>query len=169
MPRVHLPALLLLLAGVAATVRAASVSVGDEAPAFTLADRDGGRVALAELRGHVVCLDFWATWCASCKAALPELDAMARRAGYEDVRFVAVNIDRDHALAAKFLAQHLPSPVLTMLHDPGGSVLARYGAGGMPALYLIDRDGVVRHVESGYTTEALPRVERTLSSMRAPR
>lgn len=60
----------LLLACPAAMVRADSVRVGDRVPEFSLALRDGGTVATPDLRGKVVCLDFWATWCATCKAAL---------------------------------------------------------------------------------------------------
>lgn len=148
---------------------AAGLAVGDPAPAFTLADRDGGRVALGELRGRVVCLDFWATWCATCKAALPALDALARRPGFEDVRFLAVNIDRDGDVADRFVAQNLPDAKLTLLSDRGGALLARFGAEGMPALYLIDREGIVRHVEAGYETAALTRVERVLDSLVTPR
>jgi thiol-disulfide isomerase/thioredoxin len=158
--------LVLLLA--VSPLRADTVRVGDAAPAFTLAARDGGQVTLADLRGHVVCLDFWATWCATCKAALPALDALARRSGFEDVRFLAVNVDRDAALADRWVAQNLPDPKLALLHDGGGALLARLGADGMPALYLIDRDGIVRHVEAGYDTAALPGVERVLATLVAP-
>jgi thiol-disulfide isomerase/thioredoxin len=162
-------ALALLLAVISVAARAADVAVGDPAPAFTLPDRDGRPVALSDLRGHVVCLDFWATWCATCKTALPALDALARRPGFEDVRFVAVNIDREGELADRFLAQNLPGAKMTILRDGGGGLLARFGAEGMPALYLIDRDGVVRHVEAGYETAALTRVEHVLDALVGPR
>ena len=166
MLRAAVLALVLFVPGAAAL--AAGVAVGDPAPAFTLSDRDGRPLTLSDLRGHVVCLDFWATWCATCKSALPALDGLARRPGFEDVRFLAVNIDRDAALADRFLEQNLPGARLTVLRD-GNALLARYGADGMPALYLIDRDGVVRHVEAGYETTALGRVERVLDSLAAPR
>jgi len=158
-----------VLCGSGAAVLAAGIAVGDAAPSFTLADRDGKPVALSELRGHVVCLDFWATWCATCKTALPALDALARRPGFEDVRFLAVNIDRDGEPADRFLAQNLPDARLTLLRDGGGALLARFGADGMPALYLIDQGGIVRHVEAGYETAALTRVERALDALVGPR
>jgi thiol-disulfide isomerase/thioredoxin len=154
---------------VAAAAHADTVRVGNPAPPFSLASRDGGTVSLVDLRGRVVCLDFWATWCATCKAALPALDALARRPGFEDVRFLAVNVDHDRALADRWVAQNLPDAKLTMLRDGGGALLSRFGAGGMPALYVIDRDGVVRHVEAGYETAALEQVELVLRSLVAPR
>ena len=161
--------LLALVLAVAAPLRADTVRAGDPAPAFSLASRDGGTVALSDLRGMVVCLDFWATWCATCKAALPALDALARRPGLEGVRFLAVNVDREGETADRWLAQHLPSPRLTMLRDGGGALLARFGAAGMPALYVIDREGVVRHVEAGYETAALKQVEMALDALVTPR
>ena len=160
--------LAILALALAATVRADTVRVGDQAPAFSLTSRDGGTVASSELRGKIVCLDFWATWCATCKAALPALDALARRPGFEDVRFLAVNVDRDGELADKWLAQNLPGAKVTVLRDDGGSLLARFGAAGMPALYVIDREGVVRHVEAGYQTAALKQVETALDALIAP-
>jgi len=161
--------LALALAVSAGGALADGVGVGDSAPAFTLPKAAGGELALADLRGKVVCLDFWATWCATCKAALPALDALARRGGFEDVRFLAVNIDRDGKLPDRFVVERLADTKMTLLRDDGGVLLARYGAEGMPALYVIDRDGVVRHVEAGYETAALQQVERVLDSLIAPR
>jgi cytochrome c biogenesis protein CcmG/thiol:disulfide interchange protein DsbE len=157
--------LAVVLAVRAVSAHAASVAVGDPAPAFSLTGRDGRPVALADLRGRVVCLDFWATWCATCKTALPALDALARRPGFENVRFLAVNIDREAEPSERFVAQNLPGTKLTLLRDAGGALLARFGADGMPALYLIDERGVVRHVEAGYETSALTRVERVLDGL----
>jgi len=159
----------LLLACSTAVVRADTVRVGDRVPEFSLASKDGGTVATADLRGKVVCLDFWATWCATCKAALPALDALARRPGFENVRFLAVNVDRDGEVADRWLAQNLPGAKMTVLRDDGGALLARFGAAGMPALYVIDRDGVVRHVEAGYETAALKQVESAIDALVAPR
>ena len=157
-------ALLVFALALAGPAHADSVRIGDPAPAFSLPSWKGAPVALSDLRGSVVCLDFWATWCATCKAALPALDALARRAGFEDVRFIAVNIDRDGEVADRYVAERLAETRLTLLRD-GGGTLSRYGADGMPALYLIDRDGVVRLVEAGYETTALTRVERALDDL----
>src|SRR5262245_56049808 len=70
-------ALVLLL--VPRSTLAGELRAGDTAPSFTLPAFDGQRVSLADLRGRVVCLDFWASWCATCRTALPALDALARR------------------------------------------------------------------------------------------
>jgi thiol-disulfide isomerase/thioredoxin len=147
-------------------VHAAGVRAGDPAPGFTLPDWEGRRVALADFRGKPVCIDFWASWCTSCKAALPALDALARRHGA--VAFLAVNVDRDRDAAERFLTEHLPTHALVLLRDPTSTVLSRYGAAGMPALYLVDSDGVVRLAEGGYGPEGLDRLERTLGALAPP-
>lgn len=158
--------LLVVLVLLASPVRAGR-QAGAPAPDFTLLDRDGRRVAFADLRGKVVCLDFWASWCAACKSALPALDAMARRHEQDGLVVVGVNIDGGRADADRFLSEHLPAPALRVLYDPGGSVLARFAPAGMPALYLIDRSGTVRLAHSGYDVRGLDAVERAAAGLLA--
>lgn len=141
---------------------AGQVGVEERAPAFTLEDWQGRPVSLDSLRGKVVCLDFWASWCATCMQALPALDAIARRHQSAGLAVLAINIDEDRSKADRFLAARLPDPSVTLLRDPGGRLFARYGADGMPALYLIDAAGVVRLAESGYSPDRLELVEWTL-------
>lgn len=148
---------------------AGQAGVGDRAPAFTIDDWQGHSVSLASFRGKIVCVDFWASWCVACMQALPALDAIGRHHRSAGLEILAVNIDEDRAKADRFLAERLREPSVTPLRDPGGNLLARFGAEGMPALYLIDRDGVVRLVESGYSPDHLDRVERTIAELlRAP-
>lgn len=144
---------------------AGQVGVGYRAPAFTLEDWEGHPVSLVSFRGKVVCVDFWASWCVACTQALPALDAIGRRHRSAGLEILAVNIDEDRAKADRFLAERLREPSLTPLRDPGGNLLARFGAKGMPALYLIDRDGVVRLVDSGYSPDQLDLVERKLAEL----
>ena len=143
--------------------RAATVDVGEGVPDVTLRDWHGGRAAISERRGRVVLIDFWASWCAMCRTALPALDAIARR--HPSVDVLAVSIDGDRGAAERFLAERLPDTAMTLLHDPDGDVFARFGASGMPALYLIDAEGVVRLVESGYVPDRLADVERELERL----
>jgi cytochrome c biogenesis protein CcmG/thiol:disulfide interchange protein DsbE len=159
---------LLVLLFTAGLAHAGAVGVGDPAPGITLSDRDGRPVALEALRGGPVLIDFWATWCGACKRALPALDAIARRHAGAGLRTLAVNIDQSPESAERFLAEHLPGASMTLLHDPGGTLLRRWGAGGMPALYLVDAEGVIRLVETGYAPERLDAVERAVRALLAP-
>jgi thiol-disulfide isomerase/thioredoxin len=153
---------LLVLAGPA---EARAVRAGDIVPEMTLADLEGGAVALASLRGKVVIVDFWATWCAPCATALPALDAIARRHAGRDLAVLAVSIDRDRARAARYLAERLPATAMTVLHDPRGGALARFGAATMPALYVVDRGGIVRLVTAGYEAGEIEPVGRTVEEL----
>src|SRR5262249_50545426 len=148
----------LALALVPATARAGSIQVGDRAPAFTLPAWNGGSVALESLRGRTVCVDFWASWCAPCRTALPALDAVPRPHPHRTL--VSAGIHRRRAAADRSLAERLPGgTVMTLVHDPGGALLSRFGASGMPALYVIDPTGTVRLVESGWTNDRLAEIE----------
>jgi thiol-disulfide isomerase/thioredoxin len=153
---------LLLLATVlvARLASAGTIGVGDRLPPFTLTTWDGTRLASSELAGKPVILDFWASWCMPCRTALPAIDAVARRLHDRGVVVLAVNVDRDRAKADAWLAERMPDRRLILAHDPEGALLARCGAGGMPAVYVVDRDGVVRFAESGYALDRVAAIER---------
>jgi thiol-disulfide isomerase/thioredoxin len=141
----------------------AKVTVGDTVPAVNLVNWDGQSVNLADLRGKVVVIDFWASWCGVCRQALPALDAIGQRFAKSGVVVVGINIDRTGAMADRFLAEHLPAPTMLLLRDPEAEVLARFGADGMPAIYVVDPNGIVRLAESGYAPERLTAVENVVA------
>jgi thiol-disulfide isomerase/thioredoxin len=131
---------------------------GRPAPDFTLARIDGGpRVALGELRGQVVVVEFWATWCRPCLEALPHLDLATRRWG-DRVVVLAVNVD-DRQRAAALFADAGYRPVL--LADDGETA-ERYGVHSLPHTVVIDAAGVVRAV-TGRPADAIAAVERLLA------
>lgn len=154
-------AALLLVSATALPVHA-TVAVGDALPAAIVRDWQGQPVNLADLRGNVVVIDFWASWCAVCRQALPSLDAIAQRYVGAPVVFVGINIDKARPPADRFLAAYMPATTLRLLHDPDGAVLARFGAEGMPAIYVVDPQGIVRFAESGYAPERLTAVDHVV-------
>ncbi len=131
----------------------AAVDVGQTAPAFELPRVSGeGRVSLASLRGKVVVIDFWASWCQPCIRAFPELDQIQQRYGSRGVQVLAVSIDDEVASARRALGSE--SHQFTALHDPGMSMAGRYGIGGaLPATVIVDREGTVRFVRTGGAVE----------------
>ncbi|MBK9030388.1 MAG: TlpA family protein disulfide reductase [Myxococcales bacterium] len=121
---------------------------GQPAPDFALprieaAGRDGPPVALSTLRGRVVVVEFWATWCEPCLLSLPHLDAAARRWG-DRVVVVAVNVD-DRAKARALFDQRRYQMVLAADDD---TTSERYGVHQLPHAVVIDRAGVVAAVAS---------------------
>jgi len=129
----------------------AAVQVGDPAPGVdlpVLSAADPDRASLSALRGKVVYLDFWASWCGPCRISFPQLDALHDELGGRGFEVLAVGVDASEADARAFLAE-LPVSYPVVL-DSEGSAPARYGILGMPTGYLIDREGVVRLVHQGY-------------------
>lgn len=125
---------------------------GDRAPDFSLRDLRGRAVKLSALRGKVVVLDFWASWCAPCKKELPALDVLAKRWASEkkDVVVLTVNIDKDRANAEKFLRSAKISPAVRVALDPAGNAAGKYELPTMPTSFVLDKHGIVRHVHAGY-------------------
>jgi thiol-disulfide isomerase/thioredoxin len=148
---------------------ASSLGVGDRLPTFAVTAWDGKPLASADLAGKVVVVDFWASWCATCRQALPALDDMARRTAGQGVVVLAVNVDRDRAAAEAWLAERLPTRHVTLAHDDGGALMSRLGASGMPAVYVVDHTGVVRFVESGYAPERVRAIEDAIDAAIAAR
>lgn len=132
----------------AALVAQAEPGVGAPAPDFTLPSRDGDSVRLADLRGDVVLVNFWATWCPPCRQEMPLLDQLHARYAPLGFSLLGVNVEQDSALAEQFLAE---VPVgFPILLDPEERVSELYGVPAMPTTVLIDRSGTVRFVHYGY-------------------
>jgi thiol-disulfide isomerase/thioredoxin len=126
---------------------------GEPAPVFALPDVDHAQtLSLDGLRGQVVVLDFWATWCPPCVAMLPVMDGLHTRWASHGVAFLGVNSDGGGATLAEiraFLASHhIPYPVVV----DDGSVGALYKVDSLPTLVVIGRDGRIRQSFIGYTT-----------------
>jgi peroxiredoxin len=117
---------------------------GDPAPQFALQSLDGRLVSLAEARGKVVLVHFWATWCPPCVEELPVLQRFYRSLEGGDVVLMAVSVDDSGPDAVRaFMMKHgLTIPVLL---DPDKSVAESYGTFKFPETYLVDREGIIRN------------------------
>ena len=155
-------ALLLLLT--LSLLGAAAPETGQPAPAVAGARLDGqGQLSLAGLRGKVVYLDFWASWCKPCALSLPTLDGFRKEFGSKDFAVLAVNVDHDPALARAFLSRR---PVgYPSLFDPKGELPVRFGVETMPTSFLIDRQGVIRSVHKGFRKEDVPELHAAIQEL----
>jgi thiol-disulfide isomerase/thioredoxin len=109
------------------------------APGFTLEDLSGRRLSLKDLKGRVVFLNFWATWCVPCRQEMPLMEKLHRDFKPEGLEMVAVNFREDKQTVRKFSAElGLSFPVLV---DYDGKVGDEYGAWSLPLTYIINRDG----------------------------
>jgi len=118
------------------------------APDFTLASRSGGKVELTQLRGQVVMINFWASWCGPCRQEMPLLDKMYRKYKPAGFTLVGVNVETDPKDADGYLkATPVSFPILL---DTENKVSQLYNVSAMPSTVLVDRKGVVRYVHHGY-------------------
>lgn len=137
---------LAFLFGASFNVSAASVS--GPAPNFTLKSLDGKNVKLSELRGNVVLLNFWASWCGPCREEMPLLNKIHKK--YEPLGFtiLGVNVEEQSDAAKNFIAQR---PVdFPILLDNKNKVSKLYDVIAMPTTVVIDRDGNMRFLHQGY-------------------
>ena len=123
------------------------IEVGADAPGFEARDVDGAPVRLEDLRGRVVVLNFWASWCTPCLTELPLLDALHGRLAGEPAMVLAVNVDTQRGPALGAIRKLKLSLPLAL--DPKGAAVAAYGPPGLPATYVIGPDGTIRSLRAG--------------------
>ncbi len=151
----------LLTLGTAATVLA--IDVGARAPEIGARTLDGRRIRMADLRGKVVIVDFWASWCDPCREEMPVLERMYQRYKDQGLVVVGVSVDRNARNARGFLRR---TPVsFPIVHDGGHGIADRYSPPRMPSSYIIDRRGVIRHVHEGFRSGDGQRMEREVRAL----
>jgi len=130
----------------------ASLMVGaanaQPAPDFTLQSSTGENVRLAEQRGKVVMLNFWASWCGPCRQEMPLLDAMHKRYSAAGFVLYGVNVEEDNTDAKKLIKEL--GVDLPVLYDPESKASSLYKVDAMPTTVLIDKKGQIRYVNRGY-------------------
>jgi peroxiredoxin len=131
-----------------AGLSAAAVAPATLAPDFTLRSADGPNLRLLEQRGHVVLVNFWATWCGPCRQEMPHLNRLYEKYRASGFVLLGVNVDDDTRNAVGVASKlGLKFPVLL---DTDKKVSQLYDLSAMPATVLIDKDGRVRFLHRGY-------------------
>ena len=127
----------------AAVAQRGVVKPGEPAPNFQLRDLNGRVVALSDLRGKVVLLNFWATWCGPCRVEMPAMERLYRAYDRKDFEILAVSTDAQGVAVTRPFQQEnkLTFPIL---HDADFRVGLSYGARTLPMTFMVDREGIVR-------------------------
>ena len=122
-------------------------AIGRRAPSFQLKDLGGHDVSLEQFKGKIVMLDFWATWCGPCRMTMPLLEELQKEHP-DDFTLLAVNVGEPEELVTPFVQrQKIEAPVLL---DIDGSTGNAYGSESIPMQVLIDQEGIIRHIQTGY-------------------
>ena len=139
------------------------INIGQSAPSFKLSDLDGNEISLEKYKGKIVLLDFWATWCAPCRMTMPVIEKLSKE--YQDDMIVlAVNMYEPKDVVEKYaFEQAIRTQILL---DEEGVVSATYGAYAIPMNFLIDRYGIVRHIQTGYGSNMASQMRAQIEQLR---
>lgn len=156
-----------LLMGCRATERE-TVAVGAPAPAYAAQTVEGSPIALADLHGKVVLLNIWATWCKPCREEIPALETLFQRHRTQGLEVIGVSIDApsEAGRLRPFVTELGAS--YPLWHDPDDRVSSTFLALGVPASYLIDRNGVLRWRHMGPVRADDPALTAALGTVLSP-
>ena len=118
-----------------------TLAVGSQAPDFTLKDWSGKDISLSSLRGRVVLLNFWATWCSTCVVEMPSMERLKNMQAGRDFTLLAVSVDEGWDDIRRFFQK---GTKMTVVHDPEKKTPRLYGTEKFPETYIIDKEGNVR-------------------------
>ena len=136
-----------LLASLANTNLSAN-TISGEAPNFTLKSNSGKNIKLSELRGQVVLINFWASWCGPCRQEMPELKKLYSKYKKLGFTILGVNVEEDNTEALKIIKDDKIS--FPVLFDTENKVSRLYDVTGMPTTVLVDRNGNMRYLHRAY-------------------
>jgi cytochrome c biogenesis protein CcmG/thiol:disulfide interchange protein DsbE len=157
--------LTLLLAPAASALAGTHPGSGDAVPAFKLAAA-GGTIEPDSLRGRVVYVDFWASWCEPCRRSFPWLAHLHEQYGDRGLTVVAINLDQERKAADAFLAKY-PAP-FRVAFDPQGKTAGAFHVEVMPTSFLIGRDGRVLERHAGFDPKKAIEIEERIAKELTP-
>ena len=133
------------------------------APDFELSGNGASSVKLSALRGRVVYLDFWASWCGPCRQSFPWMNDLQAKYGSRGLQILGVNLDAKDTDARKFLAENNANFLLAF--DKKGVTPKLYGVKGMPTSYLIDREGRIVSEHTGFNFSKTVALEKEIEKL----
>jgi cytochrome c biogenesis protein CcmG, thiol:disulfide interchange protein DsbE len=139
---------------------ALALEPGQRAPEINATAAGGQPLRLGSLKGQVVLLDFWASWCGPCKKSFPWMNEMQAKYGPAGLRIVAINLDEQREAADRFLAQ-VPAK-FTVGFDTQGKTPGLFGVKGMPSSVLIGANGFIDSLHAGFRDEDAAELEKRI-------
>ncbi len=145
--------------------------VGTHAPAFKTTTLQGKPLSLSSLRGKVVLLDYWATWCGPCRMATPTLQSLHKQFGSRGLRVVGMSVDDPSTVAQVKPFVKAFGVTYTVSASPlaNGHAAQAYKVEGIPSQYLIDKKGIVRWSQSGFSPTEGPELAGRIRKLLAER
>ena len=136
----------------------AAVSVGSKAPSFKVVTLDGKSIGLADLADKPTLIVFWANWCPHCRVELPVIQKVFRELGPKGVNIIGISLDTDSAAAKKLVSDSkITFPIAIV--GASSDMTKSYSITGIPALFVLDKDGIVKARYAGEVSESTIRSE----------
>lgn len=146
-----------------APVAASSSDSAEAAPRFTVDNFYGGQISMDSLKGKVVYVDFWASWCGPCLKSFPFMEEMQQKYADDGFVIVAINMDQNPDDARAFLDEH---PVTFLIgKDPAGDIAKKFGVYVMPSSYIIDRAGLIQEVHTGFKSRDVEKITSLVENL----
>ena len=144
---------------------AAILQKGDKAPPIKLVTTSGQPITLANYKGYVLVMDFFATWCVPCKESIPHLNTLNRKYGKQGLQILGVSVDEgnDHEVREFIAARKISYPVAVS----GEDMQADYGLRSIPTIYVIDKKGIVAEKFQGYSDQTAKAMEDSIKRLLA--
>ena len=135
------------------------------APALALKDIHGREHRLSDLKGSVVVVNFWATWCPPCIAEMPAIQRMFDALGGEGLRVFAVNAGEGEEKIRDFVREFEPALTFVLLRDPNGDTFAQWRVRGLPHTFVVDRSGYLAYSAEGARKMDSPHIMGRLNAL----
>jgi thiol-disulfide isomerase/thioredoxin len=155
-------ATLFVLTGLFICPTFASEQSDTAAPNFTIESAQLSS-SLAELRGQVVYVDFWASWCKPCRKSFPWMNEMQQKYRAAGLQVIAINLDAERQLADEYLTK-VPAD-MPIVYDPQGLIAKNYRLLGMPSSYIVDKKGQIRFAHKGFFSDRQEQYEHEINTL----
>lgn len=163
--RIVFIAIMVLLVSSSCTKGKKQAMKGDEAPDFTLSDLNGSDVRLSDLRGKVVLIEFWATWCPPCRESIPAMNEIYKRYNEKGLVILGISVDKGQNVAEDLRAFVKEYSILYPVLIDSKNINNLYGVYSIPTTFLIDKDGKVILKNIGFSPELEDKLSKEIERL----
>ncbi|MEO8512458.1 MAG: TlpA disulfide reductase family protein [Ignavibacteria bacterium] len=142
-----------------------SQELNSKAPDFTMSDINGNSISLADLKGKVVLIDFWASWCVPCKKSMPHIIELYNNRTDSLFTVIAVNVDEEKSKINEFAGSINVTFPFPVIFDKESKLPSIYSVEGMPTTVIIDKEGIIRFKETGFTSEVKEKMDSKIKEL----